>query len=46
MIDRKEFGKKKKLMEDKVKLKLISKYPHIHQDPNFWNNPKDACENL
>ncbi|MDC0960265.1 DNA methyltransferase [Flavobacteriaceae bacterium] len=31
MIDRKEFGKKKKLMEDKVKLKLISKYPHIHQ---------------
>ena len=31
MIDRKEFGKKKKLMEEKVKLKLISKYPHIHQ---------------
>ena len=31
MMDRKEFGKKKKLMEEMVKLKLISKYPHIHQ---------------
>jgi len=31
MIDRKEFGKKKKILEEKVKLKLISKYPHIHQ---------------
>ena len=31
MIDRKAFGKKKKLMEEMVKLKLISKYPHIHQ---------------
>ena len=30
MIDRKEFGKKKKILEEKVKLKLISKYPHIH----------------
>ena len=30
MIDRKEFGKKKKLMEEKVKLKLIEKYAHIH----------------
>tara|TARA_B110000908_G_C10184132_1_gene417156 strand:+ start:717 stop:1124 length:408 start_codon:yes stop_codon:yes gene_type:complete len=31
MMDRKEFGKKKKLMEEMVKLRLILKYPHIHQ---------------
>ena len=31
MIDRKEFGKKKKMMEEKVKLKLIERYPHIHK---------------
>ena len=30
-MDRKEFAKRKKLMEEKVKLKLIEKYPHIHQ---------------
>ena len=30
-MDRKEFAKRKKMMEEKVKLKLIEKYPHIHQ---------------
>jgi len=30
-MNRKDFLKKKKQMEEKVKLKLISKYPHIHQ---------------
>ncbi len=29
-MDRKEFSKRKKMMEDKVKLKLIEKYAHIH----------------
>ena len=31
MIDRKEFGKKKKILEEQVKLRLILKYTHIHQ---------------
>ena len=30
-MDRKEFSRRKKLMEEKVKLKLIEKYPHIHE---------------
>ena len=30
-MNRKEFTKRKKLMEEKVKLKLIEKYPHIHE---------------
>jgi hypothetical protein len=30
-MDRKEFAKRKKEMENKVKLNLIKKYPHIHQ---------------
>ncbi|MDB4673889.1 site-specific DNA-methyltransferase [Flavobacteriaceae bacterium] len=30
-MDRKEFAKRKKLMEEKVKLKLIEKYPHINE---------------
>ena len=30
-MDRKEFVRRKKEMEEKVKLNLISKYPHIHQ---------------
>lgn len=30
-MDRKEFARRKKEMEEKVKLNLISKYPHIHQ---------------
>ena len=30
-MNKKEFLKKKKMMEEKVKLKLISKYPHILQ---------------
>ena len=30
-MDRKEFARRKKEMEEKVKLNLISKYSHIHQ---------------
>ena len=30
-MNRKEFSRRKKLMEEKVKLKLIEKYPHINE---------------
>ena len=30
-MNRKEFSKRKKEIENKVKLNLISKYPHIHR---------------